>query len=164
MDIRPHPTKPAIERFMVLVDIPSDPTNCWNWHGSKGSCGYGQFILSARRGEKRVRISPYRFIWEYFHGPMPEGTEPDHLCNNRACCNPAHIEPVTHSENQRRSYSRGRKRIKRDYPGGRQRGTHCPHNHEYTPQNTIISSQGSVQCRECNRLRCAAYQSKRRTA
>ena len=118
---------------------------CWEWQGSKSKDGYGQFILSARRGEPRVRISPYRFVWEYFHGPMPEGFEPDHLCNNRACCNPAHIEPVTHAENQRRSYQRGRKRPGLDYQTGRRAAqiTHCPQGHEYTPENSRITSQGS---------------------
>lgn len=159
MDIRPHPVKSPIERFLALVRI--EPDGCWAWLGSKNKDGYGQFILSARRGEARIRIAPYRFIWEYFNGPMPEGLEPDHTCNNRQCCNPAHIEPVTHSENQRRSYQRGRARPGRDYVVN-PRPSHCKHGHEYTPANTHINSQGAISCRACNRRRCAAYQAKRR--
>jgi hypothetical protein len=164
MDIRPHLVKPPIERFMALIKVSTehfyDSSACWDWLGSKSKDGYGQFILSARRGQQRVRVSPYRFIWEYFNGPMADGLEPDHLCNRRSCCNPAHIEPVTHSENQKRSYQRGRKRgaYNPRHP------THCPHGHAYTPTNTVISSQGSIQCRECNRLRCLAYKDRTRPA
>lgn len=162
MDIRPHPIKPPIERFLALVQV--NLGECWLWLGSKSKDGYGQFILSARRGEKRIRIAPYRFIWEHINGPMPEGLEPDHTCNNRQCVNPEHIEPVTHAENQRRSYQRGRKRIHVDFAGGRKRGTHCPKGHEYTDSNTYYTPHGSVYCRECNRLACLVYQSKRKAA
>ena len=150
-----------IERFLALTTIESG--QCWTWNGSRSKDGYGQMVLDGRRDRKRVRIAPYRFIWEWVNDePMPDGLEPDHTCNNRGCVNPSHVEPVTHAENQRRSYQRGRKRIHVDYVGGRKRGTHCPHGHEYTPENAVLSSQNSVQCRECNRRACAAYQRKRR--
>lgn len=157
MDIRPHPVKPPIERFLALVDV--IPGACWPWKGSKSKDGYGQFVLSACRGEKRIRIAPYRFIWEHFNGPMPEGLEPDHTCNNRKCCNPEHIEPVTHSENQKRSYQRGRARL-RTVPVPSQ----CIHGHEYTPANKRINSQGGIVCRTCDRARSAAYQARKRAA
>lgn len=162
MDLRPHPVKPPIERFLALVKI--TPGECWEWLGSKSKVtGYGQFVLSGRRGEKRIRSSPYRFIWEYFNGPMPEGLEPDHTCNNRGCCNPEHIEPVTHKENIRRSYERGRKHS--GFAGKAYISrviTHCPQGHEYTPENSRINSQGCRICITCDRARCLAYQAKRR--
>lgn len=160
-DLRPHPVKPPIERFLALVNIV--PGGCWEWLGSKSkTTGYGQFILSARRGEKRVRIAPYRFIWEYLNGTMADGLEPDHTCNNRACCNPAHIEPVTHGENQRRSYARGRKRPGVDYNPRPVSTTHCLRGHEYTPETLYINSQKARVCRICDRARCRAYQERRR--
>lgn len=162
MDIRPHPVKPPIERFLALVDVV--PGACWPWKGSKSKDGYGQFTLSGRRGEKRIRIAPYRFIWEHFNGPMPEGLEPDHTCNNRKCCNPEHIEPVTHSENQIRSYRRGRKRPGVDYRAAKSRPTHCPKGHEYTPENTYHTTNSTIYCRECNRAACADYQARKRAA
>ncbi len=164
MDIRPHPVKPPLERFMALIRVSTEHFHlnsaCWDWQGAKSGDGYGQFVLDGRRSVKKVRIAPYRFIWEYFHGrPMPHGLEPDHLCNRRACCNPQHIEPVTHSENQRRSYLRGRR-----CAPGRPRPSHCPHGHEYTSENAAITPKGAIQCRACNRARCAAYQARKRTS
>lgn len=150
MDLRPHPVRPPIERFLALVTI--QPNTCWLWNGSKSKDGYGQFVLTARRGQKRIRIGPYRFIWEYFNGPMPAGLEPDHTCNNRGCVNPEHIEPVTHAENQRRAFLRGRK------TAARKPLTHCKHGHEYTPANTRINNQGGIICRICDKARSAKYQ------
>lgn len=137
------PTTPPIERFFRLTRI--NANSCWDWLGSQSN-GYGQFIL---QGRPKVRIAPYRFIWEWINGPMPDGLEPDHTCNNRNCVNPQHVEPVTHSENQRRAYQRGRK------TGKRARPTHCKQGHEYTPENVL--RERPLQCRECNRIRCAAY-------
>jgi hypothetical protein len=154
MDIRPHLVKSPIERFMALVKV--NPGGCWDWQGSKSKDGYGQFILDGRRSVRRVRISPYRFMWEYCNGPMPEGLEPDHLCNNRKCCNPAHIEPVTHAENQRRSYIRGRKRMRT-----RPRPTHCPYGHDYAVHGRVNSQNGII-CVVCDRRRCAEYQARKR--
>lgn len=168
MDIRPHPITPPLVRFMALIKVSTEhfyrDTPCWDWQGSKSGDGYGQFTLEARRDRKRVRIAPYRFIWEHFNGPMPAGLEPDHLCNRRGCCSPEHIEPVTHSENQKRSYQRGRKRSGIDYVHPHHNPSRCKYGHEYTPVNTTINVKGARQCRACNRRRCAAYQASKRVA
>lgn len=149
------PTKPPIERFLALTRINSG--DCWTWLGAKSKDGYGQFILEYRRDRTRLRVAPYRFIWEWVHDrPMPEGYEPDHTCNNRQCVNPHHVEPVTHSENQKRAYQRGRPRIRTGRP------THCKHGHEYTPENIRINSQKAIVCKTCDRARCKAYQDSKR--
>jgi len=74
---------------------------CWVWTGRKVR-GYGHI----GEGAKRKRV--HRWYWEQLNGPVPEGLELDHLCGNKLCVNPDHLEPVTHAENMHR-YARRRK-------------------------------------------------------
>lgn len=76
-------------------------TGCWNWTGTMRSNGYGAY----RRG--REQKAAHKVIYELRNGPVPAGYDLDHLCRNRACVNPAHLEPVSRSENLRRG-SRGK--------------------------------------------------------
>lgn len=76
-------------------------------------------------------------------GPIPEGLSLDHLCRHPWCVNPAHLDPVEHAENVRR----GASGIKAMARAALQ--THCKHGHEFTPENTRISAQGSRVCRAC---------------
>lgn len=75
-----------------------DPmTGCWNWQGHVDSDGYGVTRFAGRT------TSTHRAKYEELIGPIPVGLELDHLCSNPRCANPAHLEPVTHQENVRRS-------------------------------------------------------------
>ena len=95
--------RPALDRFMDKVRV--DP-GCWVWEGATSPTGYGAFgVGSERDGTARV-IRAHRFAYEQLVGPIPDGLEIDHLCNNRACVNPVHLEPVTHAENLRRAAAR----------------------------------------------------------
>lgn len=71
-------------------------TPCLIWQGSLNDRGYGMSSSGGWRLAHKVQ-------WETVHGPVPDGLELDHLCRQRDCVNPAHLEPVTHAENMRRS-------------------------------------------------------------
>lgn len=87
----------------------------------------------------------HRLAYARVNGAIPEGLEIDHVCRNKQCVNPLHLEAVTHNENIRRRYA--------DY-------THCVNGHEYTPENTYIRTNGYRDCRVCIRARVKKYRGK----
>jgi hypothetical protein len=120
------------DRFWAKVDASGD---CWEWTGSHTSRGYGQIWTGAR-----TEVS-HRVVWEMLVGPIPDGLQIDHLCRNRSCVNPDHLEPVEPRENYLRGFG----------PAARHaRQTHCGWGHEFTDDNTFWY-RGSRLCRACNR-------------
>jgi hypothetical protein len=73
-------------------------TGCWNWDRIGTPGGYG---IIGIRGRRTVA---HRGVWELLRGPVPEGMDLDHLCRNRLCVNPDHLEVVTRSTNLRRGF------------------------------------------------------------
>lgn len=84
------------EESRFRAKVTEDPdTGCWEWTAHRTRLGYGRFYAG-----RYVQAS--RWSFEFFRGPIPDGLEIDHLCRNRACVNPDHLEPVSHAENCRR--------------------------------------------------------------
>ena len=71
-------------------------TDCWIWPYSINSNGYGNM------GRNKKVIEAYKFFYQEVVGPIPANCELDHLCKNKLCVNPSHLEPVSHAENCRR--------------------------------------------------------------
>lgn len=122
------------ERFQRRVTVQDD--GCWSWD-TTNSIGYGEFM------QNRVGYYAHRFAYEAMVGPIPEGLVIDHLCRNRRCVNPAHMEPVTRGENVLRGIS---------VPAQNARKTHCSRGHAYDEANTHITPRGSRSCRACWRI------------
>ena len=114
--------------------------DCWEWAGARSKNGYGMV-----REQYLHRLS-----YRHFIGPIPDGLEIDHLCRNRACCNPHHLEAVTHAENMRRGVM-----LERALASYRSR-THCLRGHEFSEPNTFIY-RGQRHCRACSVIRQREY-------
>ncbi len=111
-------------------------TPCWVWDRYKNPNGYGQMGV-----DRKVYLA-HRVSYEHHVGPIPEGLTLDHLCRQRDCINPAHLEPVTQCVNNQRGYGS---------PGINGRKTHCLRGHEFTPENTYAPPKrpGQRYCRAC---------------
>ena len=117
-----------------------EENGCHTWTGSRDKNGYGKVGVV---GETRmVMRMAHRVRYEREVGPIPEGMQLDHLCRNKACCNPAHLEPVT----QRENLLRGNTLIARAAAR-----THCAKGHPLTGDNLLRSRlrDGRRTCRIC---------------
>jgi hypothetical protein len=115
-------------------------SGCWTWTGAKTN-GYGVASVGGRRPKGR-QVRVHRAAYEVLVGPIPDGMHLDHLCGNRACYNPGHLEPVTQAENNRRANA------KRTYA----RSDTCRKGHVLT---------AARRCRECSRERTSQYRARR---
>ena len=93
-------------RFWAKVCVM--PSGCWEWTARRDHNGYGRFRIGSLTDGSRQMVFAHRLAYETLIGPIAEGLESDHLCRNRACVWPTHIEPVTRSVNVQRSPLVGR--------------------------------------------------------
>lgn len=121
-------------RFWGKVNPDAGASDCWEWDGVLLSNGYAIFQSGGKR------ILAHRYSYELHVGPIPDGLVIDHLCRNRRCVNPDHLEPVTQAENARRGFSP---------PALAARKDHCIRGHLYTTENTRISRRGWRTCLTC---------------
>lgn len=142
MDYSKDQLQLAVQRILRRIVV--DENGCWVFQGAK-SHGYGRV---------KVTTAPFTARWWHVHravytvlvAPVPDDLVVDHLCRNRACCNPEHLEPVTTWENLRRGIGWVAKNASK---------THCVNGHEFTVENTQMRhSPGRAPyrtCKECRR-------------
>lgn len=144
------PRRSVNETFVEGEHYRIDESGCWVWLKGRLRDGYGQCWLGKTRRAHRVSYERHR-------GPIPTGLTIDHLCRNRACINPDHLEVVPHQEN-----------VARGLNSYRLRTTCVRGEHDITvPANVLVRKDGSRTCRQCQLARqreCWRRQRDRRVA
>lgn len=120
------------DRFHEKYEVDAT-SGCWQWTAATTN-GYGRVKWNG------VLHLAHRLSYEHYVGDIPDGLELDHLCRNRGCINPAHLEPVTRRENILRGVSP---------PALGARVTYCPNGHPYDEANTYTRPGGGRTCRKC---------------
>lgn len=125
------------ERFWAKVDKSGD---CWMWTGCTNAEGYGRFNV----GDGQI-VNAHRVSVQLDGRDIPSGLEVDHLCRNRTCVNPRHLDVVDHRTNMLRSPAF------MELAASNARKTHCPKNHPYEGANLYVLPDGRRSCRICCR-------------
>ncbi len=125
-----------LDRFVVKIKTLRN--GCWQWTGAINKYGYGSF-----RGYNSKDTKSHIFSYEHFKGKIKVGFQLDHLCRNRACCNPNHLQQVTAKENQMRAIP------------FRKTKTNCPNGHSLTEDNILFNknSKSGKRYRICKKCR-----------
>jgi hypothetical protein len=136
---------PAEVRFWRRIEV-DEKTGCWVWQGARDAAGYGRMVFKGRQW------TAYRWSYVRSKEAVAPGLQLDHLCRNRACCNPDHLEQVTPRVNNLRG--EGLAAINA-------RKTHCPRGHPLVPPNLVVRTGKYARTRDCrtchNRKRMEYY-------
>lgn len=125
------------ERFWSKVKITD---TCWIWTGARNTWGYGHLWAGGQRW-----VAAHRLAFEQMVGPIADGLTIDHLCRNRACVRPEHMEPVSLRTNILRSPI--------SVFAARAAASHCIHGHPLSGDNVYVRPNGTRACRTCRRAR-----------
>lgn len=115
-------------------NVVRDGDDCWWWVGILMPNGYGRL----------AGCYAHRIAYELHVGRIPADFTVDHLCRNRRCVNPDHLEAVSKRDNTLRGIGA---------PAINAAKTHCIHGHEFNAANTKVKQSGARDCRECDRAR-----------
>lgn len=125
-----YPARPAEERFFEKLVQDGE---CWTFNSRRT---YGTF-----RFAPALQGLAHRWAWEFWNGPIPAGLQVDHLCFNKGCVNPAHLDVVPPRTNVHRA------------PTHNATKTSCLAGHAFTAANTYVNPDGHRACRTCNKLK-----------
>lgn len=136
------------QRERVLSKVERREGECWIWKAAISANGYAKVYWEGR-------MEPaHRILYLILRGPIPDGFDLDHLCRNRGCVNPDHLEPVTRRENLHRGDG---PLITRQRTDSR---THCRNGHPLTDENTFRPGARGRWCRICRRNAANRYHDK----
>lgn len=130
-------TKNNSEASRFWESVVRSGSGCLEWTKFIDKDGYGQFKIGSRKDGSRRMVRAHRWAYEQFVCDIPDGLQIDHLCRNRRCVNPEHLEPVTGLVNTRR--------------GWRANKSECKYGHPLSGDNLYIQWGGGRGCRQCRR-------------
>ena len=136
------------KRFADRVEVASD--GCWNWTGTLDRDGYARMYTT-----ENSKVLAHRWIYERRIAPIPAGLHIDHLCRNRRCVNPAHLEPVTPRVNALRGDTHSARNFAK---------THCDDGHPLSGSNLYLDSRGWRGCKVCRCAAVARYTARKKAA
>lgn len=122
--------------LLFQLQIRFNADGCLEWQGGLDKDGYGRFC-----GPKRKGVRAHRWAYEHWVGRIPDGAVIDHLCRNRKCVNPEHLEAVSHRENVHRGEG---------FAGlAYQNRLYCKRGHERSVVGSILTGSGIRLCKQC---------------